>query len=258
MRRIVMLIGLLTASVPCSAYAQDWETFSSVRDGFQVDFPGQPKITETTWKTRLGYVLPARVFSVDKGTEHYSMTVVDYTTINQLGAERAKACPPGNQQCRETAPPVLGVGYSNHDERGAIMWATLQLLKRDAKVTDLDWEWQDMIEGNFVQFVNNADQSRTMAWISMHEHKLYVLEGTVPQGYPQPALFQQSMQYLDAQGHQVRYQGIIYSNAYHGMGVYPRPPYGGYGAPGGANGASGGGPAPANNGSPPGQGQGRP
>ena len=31
----------------------------------------------------------------------------------------------------------------------------------------------------------------------------------------------------DANGNGIRYQGIIYSNAYHGMGVYPKPSPGG-------------------------------
>jgi hypothetical protein len=61
----------------------------------------------------------------------------------------------------------------------------------------------------------------------MRENKLYILEGTVPKGYPEPGLFQQSIGWVDANGNGVRYQGIIYSNAYHGMGVYPVPVAGG-------------------------------
>jgi hypothetical protein len=63
----------------------------------------------------------------------------------------------------------------------------------------------------------------------MHENKLYVVEGTVPKGYPEPGLFQQSMGWVDKDGNGIRYQSI-YSNAFHGMGVYPPPPIAGRGA----------------------------
>ena len=59
----------------------------------------------------------------------------------------------------------------------------------------------------------------------------YVLEGTVPKGYPEPGLFQQSMGWVDRDGNGIRYQ-IIYSNSYHALGVYPVPPIAG--ATGGA------------------------
>ena len=97
------------------------------------------------------------------------------------------------------------------------MYATFKLLQRDAKLNYMAWEWQDLVEGHLVQ-LTNADQSRTFAWIGMHAHKLYILEGTVPAGYPEPGLFQQSMGWVDKDGNGIRYQ-TIYSNSYHGMGV---------------------------------------
>jgi hypothetical protein len=93
-----------------------------------------------------------------------------------------------------------------------------------------------MVEGNFLQ-LTNPDESRTFAYVAMHENKLYILEGTVPKGYPEPGLFQQSMGFVDANGNGLRYQGVIYSNAYHGMGVYPKPPSGvGFAPAGGGQG----------------------
>ncbi len=156
-----------------------------------------------------------------EGRERYSLTVVDYSTIQQQGVERAKSCPPGNANCRANAPEALGAGYARHDERGAIVFATFKLLQRDAKLNYLTYEWQDLVEGHIVQ-LTNADRSRTFAWIGMHAHKLYILEGTVPEGRPEPGLFQQSMQWVDTSGNGIRYQSI-YSNSFHGMGVYPQP-----------------------------------
>ena len=221
MRLHVFVLAALLA-IPGSVAAQEWEEYTSLEDGFRINFPGRPKVADISWTSQLNYVLPARVYSAEKGRERYSITVVDYSSIQQQGIERGKACPPGNANCRANAPPALGPGYSHHDERGAIVYATFKLLQRDAKLDFLAWEWQDLVEGHLVQLTNNADQSRTFAWVGMHAHKLYILEGTVPGGDPEPGLFQQSLQWIDRNGRGIRYQSI-YSNSFHGMGVYPAP-----------------------------------
>src|SRR6185436_33079 len=199
MRMTTSVVALLLM-MSGSAAAQEWEEYTNIPDGFKINFPGPPRVTETTWTSQLDYKLPAKIFRADKGNERYSVTVVDYSSIEQQGVERAKSCPPGNANCRANAPPALGPGYSHHDERGAIVYATEKLLMRDAKLTDLAWDWQDMVEGHFIQLTNNADQSRTFAYVAMHQHRLYIVEGTVPKGYPEPGLFQQSMGWVDKAG----------------------------------------------------------
>jgi len=220
--RVIAVVVASLLSIPVTAVAQEWEDYTSLQDGFRVNFPGQPKVTEISWTSQLNYVLPARVYSAEKDRERYSLTVVDYSGIEQQGIERAKTCPPGNANCRGNAGAALGEGYARHDERGAIVYATFKLLQRDVKLDYLTWDWQDMVEGHNVQLTNAADGSRTFAWIGMHAHKLYILEGTVPAGSPEPGLFQQSMGWVDTDGNGIRYQ-MVYSNSYHGMGVYPVP-----------------------------------
>ena len=222
MRTITFVFVLILSTVPLFA-AQEWAEYVNTKDGFKINFPGQPKITEFTWKSQMDYMLPARVYSAERGRERYSITVVDYSGIEQQGIARARTCPPGNEQCRENASAVIGPGYWRQDERGAIVYATLKLLQRDAKVTSYTYDWQDLVEGHFLQMTNNADQSRTFAYIAMHEHKLYIVEGTVPRGYPEPGLFQQSLGWVDENGRGIRYQSL-YSNTYPGMGAYPKPP----------------------------------
>ena len=219
MRVVAVVVALLAIATP--AVAQEWDEFVALQDGFRINFPGKPQVTTGTWTSQMNYTLPMRVYSAAKGRERYSVTVVDYSSIEQQGIERGKACPPGNQNCRAEAPPALGPGYSHHDERGAIVYATFKLLQRNAKVNFYAWEWQDMVEGHLLQ-LTNADQSRTFAWIGMHQHKLYVIEGTVPAGLPEPGLFQQSLEWVDKDGNQIRYT-TVYSNSYHGMGVYAEP-----------------------------------
>jgi len=123
-----------------------------------------------------------------------------------------------------------------HDIRGAIVYATSKFLERDVKMTRMLWAHEDLVEGIELQLTNNADQSRTFVFTSMRENRLYIAEGTVPKGYPQPGLFQQSMGYLDKDGNGVRYQKI-YSNEVYGLGDAPAPSYG----RGGTGGAGGGG-----------------
>ena len=238
--RVTGFVVALALSVSGTAAAQEWDEYTNVKDGFKINFPGQPSVAEKTWTSQMNYTLPMRVYSAEKGSsdgkgpagrERYSLTVVDYSGIEQLGIERAKTCPPGNANCRANAPPALGPGYSHHDERGAIVYATFKLLQREAKLSYMAWEWQDMVEGQLLH-LTNADQSRTFAWIGMHAHKLYIVEGTVPMGYPEPGLFQQSMGWVDKDGNGIRYQ-TIYSNSYHGMGVYPVPVVGRGGRGGG-------------------------
>lgn len=218
---VIVLAGALLAAQ--SASAQDWEQYVSTQDGFKVDFPGQPKIAETTWKSEYGYMLPARVYSVDKGKEHYSMTVVDYTGIQKLGLERRANCPAGAEPCqggREGSP--IGPGYSVQDIRGALVYASFQFIKRDATITHYQWNWEDLVEGHEIHLNNHADQSRTMAFIAMRQNRLYILEGTVPKGYPEPGLFFQSLGWVDKDGNGIRYQQI-YVNEIYGLGLYPEP-----------------------------------
>src|SRR5207249_1563956 len=125
--RMAALAFALVLSVSGLAIAQEWDEYVNTKDGFKVNFPGQPKVTETTWKSQMEYTLPARVYSADRGREHYSITVVDYSGLEQQGIERSKNCPPGNQQCRANAGPIIGQGYSKQDERGAIVYATFKL-----------------------------------------------------------------------------------------------------------------------------------
>ncbi|HEY3162268.1 MAG TPA: hypothetical protein VGJ78_25095 [Vicinamibacterales bacterium] len=217
------------------AVAQEWADYSNTRDGFKITFPGQPAMSTTTWTSEHGYTLPGRVYTVDKGREHYSVTVVDYSGIEQLGLERAKQCPPRANVC--AGNDLAGIGFWKHDVRGALVYASHKLMERDAKLTDFVWSQHDLVEGHELQLTNNSDQSRTYAYVAMHEMKLYIVEATVPRNAPPATLFQTSMGWVDKDGKGIRYQ-IIYSNEFHGMKVYPVPPVAGGAPAGGGAGAA--------------------
>ena len=201
--------------------AQEWTEYRRVQDGFEALFPGQPRVTETTWKSQAGFNLPARVYSVERGRERYSVTVADYTGIEQLGKERAKTCPAGAEPCLGT-PELSGVGYWKHDTRGAPLYAASLLIKRDVKLTDMYWNQVYLLSGIMLQLKGNVDESRTYAYIVMHEMKLYIAEATVPKGAPEPLLFVTSLSWLDKDGKDLRYR-TLYSHEIHGLREAPLP-----------------------------------
>ena len=209
--RVTPLVLALVLSTSGSAFAQDWDLYTNKDDGFKVDFPGQPRVTETTFKSEYGADLPAHVYSAARGQERYSVTVVDYNQAARLLDEKAKlTCREGDE--RSCGLTLAGRGYWKEDIGGALLWATYGFLKRDAKLTHLAYAWQDLVWGHELQMAN-PDGSRTFAFIAMHKNRLYILEGMTPKGSPPPSLFQQSMGYVDKDGNGIRYQSV-YSNMY--------------------------------------------
>jgi hypothetical protein len=74
MRRLLPFIAIavvLSASAPL--FAQEWMEFTSTADFFTANFPGQPVVTETPWKSEYGAYLPAHAYTVKKGPAVYSM-----------------------------------------------------------------------------------------------------------------------------------------------------------------------------------------
>ena len=119
-------------------------------------FPAQPTVKDITWMSQQDFKLPGRAYSVDKGKEHYSVTVVDYSGIEQMGIERVKTCPAGAPLCKGTA--LSGPGLWKHDVREAQEYATFKLIQRDnVKVSDLTWSQHDMVEGDELQLTNTVD-----------------------------------------------------------------------------------------------------
>jgi hypothetical protein len=233
MRVRCAVIAAFVLSIGATVFAQEWVEFVSRDDRFTITFPVKPTVTQTTYKSQFGADLPARIYSAQQGQSRFSATVVDYSNIEAILAERAKSCPPGAETCRGGGSST-GPGYSWADRAGAVIHATWQFMQRDAKVTYFNWNNVDLVEGHMLTLTNNKDKSRTSAAIYMHENRLYILEGTVPDGYPEPAFFQQSIAWIDENGNGIRYQ-TLYHNG------FPKPPVGrgGQGGPAGQGGRGG-------------------
>ena len=229
--RVSLLATVLVVSLSGSVFAQEWSLYVNTEDGFTINFPGEPTVTATTWVSEQGYDLPANAYTVERGRERYSITAIDYNGIEQQGLERSKACLPGAETCLGQTEgllfDVIGPGYAFQDIRGALIYASLKFIQRDATVTHYTWAFTDLVEGQTLQ-LTNADESRTFVSIFMHDNHLYIAEGTVPKGYPEPGLFQQSLGFVDEDGNRLRYE-TVYSNEFHGLGTYPAPPLRGRG-----------------------------
>ena len=115
----------------------------------------------------------------------------------------------------------MGLGYWKMDVRGAMAHATLTFLQRNAKVIDYSLQFQQVVEGYLLRLAN-TDESQTLVYLTMHENRLYIFEGTTPKDAPPSALFQSSLGFLDASGNSLRYLDY-YTNAVHGLRQYEPP-----------------------------------
>jgi hypothetical protein len=220
--RTVTCVLALVLSASGLASAQEDE-YVNTQDGFKIYFPAPPTVKEITFTSQQNFKLPGRVYSVDRGKEHYAVTVIDYSGIEQMGKDRVKTCPAGAPLCRGT--DLSGPGLWKHDVREATEYATKQLIQRDnLKLSDLTWSQHDMVEGNEIQLTNTVDGSRTYAYVAMHEMKLYIAEATVPKNAAPATLYQTSMSWVDKDGKGIRYT-TMYNNEFHGMRQYPVPPH---------------------------------
>ena len=210
LRQLTIAAAALLISTP--ALAQEWVEYKNLQDRFAVNLPGQPTVRDFTYTSWLEAKLPARVYTVQRGAERYSVTFVDYTQAQRVHAEMAQSmsCAPGAPQGSCTAAiagadsAAQGVGAWKYDVQGAIDHASEAFLKRDAKVTYFAWATIDRIVGRQIH-LTNPNGSRTFVAIHMLENRLYIFEGTVPARAPEPALFEQSPQLLDADGKTVRF-----------------------------------------------------
>ena len=173
--------------------AQDWVEYIHLTDRFGVMFPDVPEISETTHTSVFGVVFPTTVYSVDAGLSRYLMTMVDYTEAERRHRERP-----------DPADASSGPRLWIMDVRASVANAAQSFRARGGEVTYDGWADIDKVEGHNLQ-ITNPDQSRSFVAIHLNDSRLYILEGTVPRGFPPPGLVQQSLFFLDEEGKRIRY-----------------------------------------------------
>src|SRR5688500_16704238 len=146
--RALLATLILFHALPAVAQSggEEWTEFKSLQDRFSVLFPGQPKVVDIPWTSEMGFKLPARVYSVERGRERYSVTVVDYRDIEKQGIAHLKTCAPGATSC--FGSDLSGPGYWKHDVRGALIYATSKFLEGNARLTEYLWNHQNLVEGH--------------------------------------------------------------------------------------------------------------
>jgi hypothetical protein len=175
------------------SHAQGWLEYINREDLFIVNFPGQPEVRETTHHSAFEAVFPARVYTVERDSGIYSLTVVDYRESRRIHSERTD---------RTEANSSDSVWVT--DIRASVAHAAQGFRSMGGEVTYDAWSDIEKIEGHQLQ-ITNLDQSRSFVGIYLHAGRLYILEATVPPGVPPPGLFQQSLGILDEEGRRIRY-----------------------------------------------------
>tara|TARA_B100000029_G_scaffold511215_1_gene604647 strand:+ start:9747 stop:10601 length:855 start_codon:yes stop_codon:yes gene_type:complete len=195
-----LIIGLVVSG---AAYAQGWFKYVSEQDQFIVNFPSDPEVIEEDYVTEFGATIPSRIYSVQNPNGRYAITVIDYTVAEQahedlclqIAAETDIVSP---NTCR-------GRGHFR-DIRGAIAYESWNIRKRNSGEITYDAFGQvDGVPGHQIQILH-PDQSRSFIGLYMLNQRLYLLEGTVPDDYPPPGLFQQSLGMLDEMGRRIRFE----------------------------------------------------
>jgi hypothetical protein len=243
MRLISLVPAGLIVLATAPALAQQPIDYTSKTDFFSINMPAEPKVQDIMWDDEYRIKLPARVYTADGGRNHYKVTVADYRGAAKIHADRNAKCVTDAGADRPGLTPQQRrdlIGDTCQDEtvkdvRGAMMWATWNIVQKAAKVTYLAHYNVDVIEGHEVHTIN-PDESRTYAVIHMYENRLYIAEATVPKNAPAANWFQVSLRFLDEQFNPVRYQysGLMtYSNG------YPKPPRANQGGGQGAQGQGG-------------------
>jgi hypothetical protein len=199
MRVIRILLAVCILLVARPLFAQEWNRYQNLEDHFAVTAPGDPAIEKFKWKSEYDSMFPATAYRWQEGSNRYTATVVDYSD--------SEAIYTANQHSRDFQAPM----YWQIDILGSIQYAASQYRQRPGvKVTFDAFHYINMVTGHELQ-LTNPDQSRTFVGIYLHENRLYIFDATVAKGMPPPLIFQQSPEFLDAQGNSIRYRTYYFN-----------------------------------------------
>jgi hypothetical protein len=189
------------------AWSQEWALYLAFDDLFSIDFPGEPAIRKTTYKTEDGNTLPANVYTAKDEFGTYSVTAVNWATAEAQQKVTYQNCmaTTGNLRGGEN-PGICSPNRTRGEISGATLFAVGPFLRRDSKVQRFAQSPLDGVEGVGIELLNQ-DQSQTFVQIAWHEGFLYVAEATAPKGAPPPSAFPVSLQFIDKDGRRIRYDG---------------------------------------------------
>jgi hypothetical protein len=128
-----------------SASGAAWTKIVDRERQFTMRFPGEPIAEDAEYRTASGAVLPARIYSLERDTARYRLTIIDYA-----GHEKEEAGARGF-----AVETLKGKGKAVHDAHA----------------------WQDGLPGDHV-VVAAPDGRRISAAVHLFEHRLYIAEAS--------------------------------------------------------------------------------
>ena len=160
-----------------------------------MNFPVEPEVEQIEYSSEFDVILPARRYTAQTGTGTYIVTSVDFTEAERAHAEAAKL-----------SAADFPTQWIN-DMQASVARAARQYRQRGGEINYDAWAHIDRIAGHQLQ-ITNADDSVTYVgiYLDVHSRHLHVLEATAPGNLPPPLHFQQSLEVLNADGEQVRYE----------------------------------------------------
>jgi hypothetical protein len=182
-------MGLL---ISAPAVAQEWFEYVNQDQRFAVSLPAQPSISDGTFQSASGAMLPTQIFTAVSGESIFTVTVIDYA------------------------------GADGEEYAAALEHAVAGIKARDAELTSENDASYEGMDTRMLQFTN-PDQTRSFVAVTLpptvsHLERLYVVEGRSPEDAPPPGLFQQSLSFRDNDGIRLRYGTDIDGNKFRIIG----------------------------------------
>ena len=192
-----LLLAVLALLPAGTLLAQNWVNYKNTTDFFSINLPesAEPEVREITWPSEYGAVFPGRVYTVREDPATYTVTVIDYTDSHRIHLARTNST--------EADSPV-NYSYWRIDVLASVAYAATQFRGRGGEVTYDAWHHVDRVAGHQLN-ITNSDESRSYVGIYLHDARLYIVEATVPKGYPPQGQFQQSLGFIDEEGRNIRY-----------------------------------------------------
>jgi hypothetical protein len=194
MRLVRLIAAACVLLLARPLFAQEWIEYKNLESRFAVNAPGEPKAEAIKWTSEYNSVFPGIVYRWQQGPNRYSVTVIDYSDSEAIYTSNSHSL------------DFQNAAYWQIDILGSIAYAATQYRQRPGvKVTFDAFHYINLVTGHELQ-LTNPDQSRTFVGIYLHENRLYIFDATVAKGMPAPLIFQQSMEFLDADGKSIRYR----------------------------------------------------
>jgi hypothetical protein len=167
MRLVFFVSAAFALLLSDAAVAQAWREYENRQEGFSINFPAEPSISNRPYATASGATVPSKVYSVELPTGRYALTFVDMASRPQ-------------------------------DEAQAIAHAVNALRQKGRAVYDATDDL-DGIPGHQLS-VRQPDGCLMLASVHLYNHRLYITESSVPPGSAPPQQFQQSVAMIHPDG----------------------------------------------------------